>query len=117
MANILVIDDQAWVIDLCREGLAGEGHMVLATDDIESVGKNVLAFKPNLVLLNQYLKHGFLAYDVLWDIKMQDTDLPVLIVTAMTTSICPVSAFLKLMGFCSKVLLLPMNSGRKCPCY
>ena len=81
MANILIIDDQAWVRDLCRDGLAGQGHLVLATDDIESVGKNVLAFKPDLVLLNQYLKHGFLVYDVLWDIKMQDPDLPVLIVT------------------------------------
>jgi DNA-binding NtrC family response regulator len=81
MANILIIDDQAWVIDLCRKGLAGEGHLVLATDDIESVRKDVLAFKPDLVLLNQYLKHGFHANDILWDIKMQDTDLPVLIVT------------------------------------
>jgi len=81
MANILIIDDQAWVRDLCREGLAGQGHLILATDDIESVGKNVLAFKPDLVLLNQYLKHGCFAYNVLWDIKMQDPDLPVLIVT------------------------------------
>jgi DNA-binding NtrC family response regulator len=81
MANILIIDDQAWVIDLCRKGLAGEWLLVLATDDIESVRKNVLAFKPDLVLLNQNLKHGFNANNILWDIKMQDTDLPVLIVS------------------------------------
>ena len=82
MANILIIDDQAWVTDLCKEGLAGEGHRILATDNIESVGKNVLSFKPNIVLLNQYLKYGFLVYDVLRDIKMQNPNLPVLIVTA-----------------------------------
>ena len=85
MANILIIDNQAWVMDLCKEGLAGEGHNVSTTDDIESVRKNVLAFKPNIVLLNQYLKHGFLVWDVLHDIKMKDPNLPVLIVTAYDT--------------------------------
>jgi DNA-binding NtrC family response regulator len=82
MANILIIDDQKWVIDLCREELAGEGHRVLATDYIESVRKNVFSFKPDLVLLNLYLKHGFVVWDILRDIKMQDPNLPLLIVTA-----------------------------------
>ena len=82
MANILIIDDQAWVKDLCRECLAGEEHQVLATDDIESIGKNIFLFKPNIVLLNQYLKHGFLVWDVLREIKTRDPNLPVLIVTA-----------------------------------
>lgn len=85
MANILIIDDQAWVKDLCREGLAGEGYNVSTTDDVESVMKNILSFKPHIVLLNQYLKHGFLVWDVLRDIKMQDPNLPVLIVTAHDT--------------------------------
>ena len=82
MANILIIDDQKWVIDLCREELAGEGHKVSATDNIESVRKNIFSFKPDLVFLNLYLNHGFIVWDVLRDIKMQDQDLPVLIVTA-----------------------------------
>ncbi len=85
MANILIIDDQKWVIDLCKEGLAGEKHNIATTDDVESVRKNVLSFRPNIVLLNQYLKHGFLVWDVLRDIKMQDPNLPVLIVTAHDT--------------------------------
>ncbi len=87
MANILIIDDQAWVKDLCKEGLSGEGHTVSTTDDIESVGKNIFSFKPDLVLLNLYLKHGFIVWDVLRDIKMQDTNLPVLIVTAHETNV------------------------------
>ena len=82
MANILIIDDQKWVIDLCREGLFGARHKVSATDNIESVRKNIFSFKPDLVLLNLYLKYGFYVWDVLRDIKMQDPDLPVLIVTA-----------------------------------
>ncbi|MDH3567149.1 MAG: response regulator [Desulfobacteraceae bacterium] len=81
MAKILIIDDQVWVKNLCKEGLSGEGHKVSTTDDIESVRENIFSFKPDLVLLNLYLKHGFIVWDVLRDIKMQDPNLPVLIVT------------------------------------
>jgi DNA-binding NarL/FixJ family response regulator len=85
VANILIIDDQAWVSNLCREGLSGEGHRISATDNIENVKKQVLSYKPNVVLLNHYLKHGFLVWDVLKDIKAQNPDLPVLIVTEFDT--------------------------------
>lgn len=85
MANILIVDDQKWVKDLCREGLAGEGHRVATTDDVESVWKNVLSYKSDIVLLNRYLKYGFFVWDVLQDIKMQDSRLPVLIVTEHDT--------------------------------
>ena len=85
MAKILIVDKQAWVINLCRKGLAGEGHEISATDDIACVRQRILSFRPNLVLLNLYLKHGHLVWDVLEDIKMQDTDLPVLIVTEYDT--------------------------------
>jgi len=85
MANILIIDDQAWVKDLCRECLAGEGYNVSTTDDVESVMKNILSFNPHIVLLNQYLKHGFLVWDVLKGIKTRNPNLPVLIVTAHET--------------------------------
>lgn len=81
MVNILIIDDQAWVKDLCRESLAGQGYTVSTTDDVESVMENILSFNPHIVLLNQYLKHGFLVWDVLQGIKIQHPNLPVLIVT------------------------------------
>jgi len=90
MANILIIDDQTWIKDLCREGLAGEGHNVSTTDDIEAVTKDILSFKPNIILLNQYLKRGFLVWDVLKEIKVRDPKLPVLIVTTHDTHLkCP----------------------------
>jgi DNA-binding NtrC family response regulator len=82
MANILIIDDKKWVMNLCREGLASEGHKVSATDNIESVRKSIFSFKPDLVLLNLYLRYGFVVWDVLRGIKTQDPDLPVLIATA-----------------------------------
>jgi len=81
MANILIVDNQKWVVDLCREGLEDKGHTVSVTDDVALVLKNVSSFKSNIVLLNLYLKHGFLVWDVLRDIKIQDPNLPVLIIT------------------------------------
>ena len=90
MANILIIDDQAWIKDLCRKGLADEKHNVSTTDNIEAVTEDILSFKPNIVLLNQYLKHGFLVWDVLKEIKVHDPYLPVLIVTIHDTHLdCP----------------------------
>ncbi len=85
MANILIIDDQKWVKDLCRVSLAGQGYTVSTTDDVESVMENILSFNPHIVLLNQYLKHGFLVWDVLRGIKIQRPNLPVLIVTPHDT--------------------------------
>jgi DNA-binding NtrC family response regulator len=81
MANILIVDDQAWIKDLCREGLRGKGHNIFSTDNIEAVTENILSFEPHIVLLNQYLKHGYFAWDVLKEIKSRNPDLPVLIVT------------------------------------
>jgi DNA-binding NtrC family response regulator len=90
MANVLIIDDQEWIKDLCRKGLADEKYNVSTTDNIEAVTEDILSFKPNVVLLNQYLKHGFLVWDVLKEIKVHDPDLPVLIVTIHDTHLdCP----------------------------
>lgn len=81
MINILIVDSQKWVKDLCQQGLTGEEYKVSSTDDVDAVSKNILSFKPNIVLLNQYLRYGFYVWDVFDDIKMQDQNLPVLIVT------------------------------------
>ena len=85
MASILIVDNQEWVKDLCKQGLVGEGYKVSSTDDVEAVSKNILSFKPDIVLLNQYLQYGFYVWDVFNDIKMQDQNLPVLIVTEHDT--------------------------------
>ncbi len=90
MTNILIIDDQAWIKDLCKEGLVGEEYNISTTDNIDAITEDILSFKPNIVLLNQYLKHGFLVWDVLKKIKVRDPDLPVLIVTIHDTHLnCP----------------------------
>jgi DNA-binding NarL/FixJ family response regulator len=51
-------------------------------------GKNLFyGHRPHIVLLNQYLKHGFLVWDVLKGIKTRNPNLPVLIVTAHDTGL------------------------------
>ncbi len=81
MTNILIIDDQAWIKELCRECLTGEGYNIFATDNIEAVTEDISFFEPHVVLLNQYLKRGFFAWDVLKKIKNRNPKLPVLVVT------------------------------------
>jgi DNA-binding NtrC family response regulator len=34
MANIPIIDDQAWIKDLCKKGLAGEKYNISTADTI-----------------------------------------------------------------------------------
>lgn len=82
MVNILIVDDQKWLEDLCAKALTAEGYRITVTSDIEAVMQNIANFNPDLVLLNLYLKHGFNGWDVLLDIKTQNPDLPVFMVTA-----------------------------------
>ena len=42
MANILVVDNQKWIVDICSKALAGTEHNISTTDDVESVMQNVL---------------------------------------------------------------------------
>ena len=55
--------------------------MIESTDDIDSVRKNILSFKPDIILLNLYLKHRFLVWDVMKGIEMKDQKLQMIIVT------------------------------------
>ena len=82
MANILIVDDQKWVKDFCLEALSTETYQISTTADVNTVRKNISSLKPDLVLLNLYLKHGFNCWDVLKDIKSQNPNLPVLMITA-----------------------------------
>ena len=87
MVNILIVDDQKWLEDLCSKALIDEGYRITVTSDIEAVMQNITNFNPDLVLLNLYLKHGFNGWDVLLDIKSQDPGLPVFMVTAHDKSL------------------------------
>ena len=87
MAHILIVDDQKWVKDLCLAALSTEKYRISTTADVNTVRNKISSFKPDLVLLNLYLKHGFNCWDVLQDIKNQNPDLPVLMITAHDKSL------------------------------
>ena len=81
MPNILIIDDQPCVRALLSEELAADGYRVEGLGDGDSVRTHLRSTRPDLVLLDLYLD-GSDGWELLRDIKRQDPELPVLIVTA-----------------------------------
>lgn len=81
MANILIIDDQSCVRQLISEELVLEGHQVHSLGKAELVREHLQAFQPDLVLLDLFLD-GFEGFAVCRDIKCQNPELPVVILTA-----------------------------------
>ena len=84
MANILIVDDQPHLRELFAEELMDEGYRIESVSDAVSVRGYLSDSKPDLILLDLYL-NGFEGWDVLHDIKKEDPNLPVLIVTAYDT--------------------------------
>ena len=81
MAEILIIDDQPHLQELLSVELMDEGLKVVSVTDAQSVSKYLQDSRPDLVLLNLYLK-GFERWDILRDIKAKYPGVPVIIVTA-----------------------------------
>jgi CheY-like chemotaxis protein len=81
MATILIVDDQPHLRELLSLELEDSGHEVEGVGDVQSVKTYFQDSKPDLVLLDLYL-NGFEGWDLLRDIKNENPDLPVLIVTA-----------------------------------
>lgn len=81
MKNILIVDDQEFVREFLSEELAHEGYGVSSVGDTESTWRHLRDSRPDLVLLDIYLD-GFEGWKLLRDIKTEDPNLPVLIVTA-----------------------------------
>jgi len=81
MAEILIIDDQPYLQELLSSELTDEGLEVVSVTDAQFVSKYLQDSKPDLILLDLYLK-GFEGWDILRDIKAKYPDLPVIIVTA-----------------------------------
>jgi two-component system response regulator (stage 0 sporulation protein F) len=84
MANILIVDDQSYVRELLSEELAHEGYRVACVGDSTSIWGHLRDQWPHLVLFDLYLD-GFKGWEILRDIKREDPNLPVLILTAYDT--------------------------------
>ncbi|MFC1580434.1 response regulator [Thermodesulfobacteriota bacterium] len=81
MKDILIIDDQPYLQELLSSELIDKGFKVVSVTDTQSVSCCLNDSKPDLVLLDLYLK-GFQGFDLLKDIKTRYPGLPVIIVTA-----------------------------------
>jgi DNA-binding NtrC family response regulator len=81
MAQILIIDDKPAVRALFEEELKSKGHQVTALGDTALVEPTIRLQKPDLVLLDLYMKENR-GWGVLEAIKSQNPSLPALIITA-----------------------------------
>ena len=81
MAEILIIDDQAFMGELLAEDLVYEGHHVTFIRDSDYVMVTIEETRPDIVLLDLYLE-GFEGWELLDKIKAYDPIVPVIIVSA-----------------------------------
>jgi len=79
MKSILIIDDQKWVKDLCREAYNPNTYCLRSAEDLEKAMADIKQYNPDLVLLNLYTKCRVTGWDVLLDIKKQNPLLPVIL--------------------------------------
>lgn len=81
MPNILIVDDQPCVRELVSKELIHEGYLVEGVGDAESAKTYLGSSRPDLVLLDLY-PDGLNGWEVLRDVKKQQPQLPVIILTA-----------------------------------
>jgi DNA-binding response OmpR family regulator len=81
MPTILVVDDQHCIRELIAEELTDEGYRVETAGDAIDAQQQVIFSRPDLVLLDLFLGEPD-GWEVLHDIKRQESRLPVIIFTA-----------------------------------
>jgi DNA-binding response OmpR family regulator len=81
MANILIIDDQPYLKELLSEDFGERGHRITMAENINEAMETLRWRRPDIVLLDLHLQ-GLERWDLLHRIKLEDSQLPVLIVTA-----------------------------------
>jgi DNA-binding response OmpR family regulator len=81
MANILIIDDQPYLEELLSNDLSEQGHRITSASTAEEAVVKLYSCRPDIILLDLHLE-GFERWDLLHRIKLEDSLLPVLIVTA-----------------------------------
>jgi len=81
MADILVVDDQAFPGEVLKKELAEEGHQITCVGDADCVMSSIEESRPDIVLLALYLE-GFEGWYLLDKIKKYDPSMPVLIMSS-----------------------------------
>ncbi|OGW53270.1 MAG: hypothetical protein A2Y81_07330 [Nitrospirae bacterium RBG_13_43_8] len=81
MQDILIVDDQPYMMQLFTTELMDKNYTIIGAEDIEKAREYLDSYKIDLVILDLYI-NGFNGWDLLESIKQKYPDLPVLIVTA-----------------------------------
>ena len=81
MANILIIEDQLYVLKLLSKELMGEGYEVAHVGDSRRISKTLKDSPPDLILLDLYLD-GIESDSICRKIKRKNPSVPVITVTA-----------------------------------
>ena len=84
-ANILVVEDEQYVLDMIRSTLEQEGYDVQVATDGNSALTLLVECKPDLVLLDIRLP-GFDGYEVVERIR-EHSDVPIIMVTGILEDI------------------------------
>jgi DNA-binding response OmpR family regulator len=81
MQKILIVDDQPCIREVVSENLIDEGYEVTTAASVDSARSHIQSSPPDLVLLDLYL-NGPQGFGLLKDIKRENCNVPVIILTA-----------------------------------
>jgi DNA-binding response OmpR family regulator len=81
MARILVVDDEAKIVDVVRAYLAREGHEVIGAGDGDAALRLAAADEPDLIVLDVMLP-GRSGFEVLRALRATGRAMPVILLTA-----------------------------------
>ena len=81
MKEILIVDDQPYMMQLYTTELTDKNYTIISAEDIEKALEYLDSLKIDLVILDLYI-NGFNGWNLLESIKQKYPDLPVLIITA-----------------------------------
>jgi DNA-binding NtrC family response regulator len=82
--RVLVVEDDALMLEILAEGLGGEGFEVIRADALSKSYPEILKSSPNIILADFQLGEGT-AFDLLAWLKARDIRIPLIVLTAHTS--------------------------------
>jgi len=79
--KILIVDDEAFNLDLLEQELTDRGYMVERAHDGAEALRTMEALRPDIVLLD-YMMPGMSGLDVLRELQSRESDVPIIMMTA-----------------------------------
>ncbi len=91
MAKILVVDDDPDIVEAMRLVLEGKDHEVDTAGSAEEAAERVVAFKPDLVLLDIMMPEGTEGFQFVWKLRNhmppEVKDTPIVVLSAIHSKV------------------------------